>query len=331
MEGAPVCVSPMTNYAKKKVDIIGKVFGQLCAVVVTYNVGWKYRGHFESIISQVNKIFIIDNGSDQETVSLLIKLAKENPGRVQVIFNETNLGVAKAQNIGLSHALEQEFGWVLLLDHDSSAHLDMIYNMGRALDNYPEREQVGLIAPYIKEINVEREPRYIVPRHKLLFRKKRFGGSGVIDDVLCVMASGSLIRMDTIRKLGKFREEFFIDYIDSEFCMALISRGWKILAVRDAVLEHSLGNMRLHDFLGLEIITSNHSAERRYTIYRNRVYVWKKYLFTIPSYVVFDIAAASYDLLRILIFEKDARKKLAQAMRGALMGLVDTDWCNSRF
>jgi len=202
---------------------VNKYFGKICAIVVTYNIGSKYRGNFNSILPQVDRVFIIDNGSDQETVSLLKKLQEENSEKVKIVFNEKNTGLAKAQNICLSHALEEEFDWALLLDHDSWAHPDMIHNMGRALNNYPERERVGLIAPYLKEINVDRQPRYVVPRYKILFERKHFSGATrFMDDVLFVIASGSLIRMDVIRKLGKFREDFFIDYIDSEFCMALI-------------------------------------------------------------------------------------------------------------
>ena len=309
-----------------------KYFGKICAIVVTYNIGSKYRENFDSIIPQVDRIFIIDNGSDQETVSLLKKLHEENPERVRVVLNKKNLGLARAQNIGLSHALEEEFDWVLLLDHDSWAHLGMIHNMGRALNDYPERERVGLIAPYLKEINVDKQPRYIVPRYKILFERKHFSGATrFMDDVLFVIASGSLIRMDVIRKLGKFRKDFFIDYIDSEFCMTLIVNGWKILVVRDAILKHSLGNKHLHNFLSLEVVTSNHSPERRYTIYRNRVYLWKKYLVTVPAYIVFDITAAGYDLLRILLFEKNCRRKFTQAVKGGLMGLVGTSWCAKRF
>jgi len=308
-----------------------KHFGRICAIVVTYNIGSKYRENFNSILFQVDGVFIIDNGSDQKTVPLLKKLQEENPERVTIIFNEKNLGLAKSQNIGLSHALEEGFDWVLLLDHDSWAHPDMIHNMGQALTNYPEWERVGLIAPYLKEINVDRQPRYIVPRYKIPLERKYFGATRVMDDVLCVIASGSLIRMDVIRKLGKFREDFFIDYIDSEFCMELTVSGWIILAVRDAILKHALGNKHLHNFLSLEVVTSNHSPERRYTIYRNRVYLWKKYLFTVPAYIVFDIAAAGYDLLRILLFEKNRGKKFAQAVKGGLTGLVSTGWCAKRF
>lgn len=308
-----------------------KNFGKICAIVVTYNIGLKYRENFDNILPQVDRVFIIDNGSDQETVSLLKALQEENRDKVEIVLNEKNLGIARAQNIALSHALKEEFDWVLLLDHDSRAHPDMIEKMGHALTYYPERESIGLVAPYLKEMNVEKEPRYVVPRYKVLFERKYFNVDPIIDDAICVIASGSLIRMDVIRKLGKFREDFFIDYVDSEFCMALITHGWKLLVVRDAVLEHTLGDKKWHNFLGLRFVPTNHSPERRYTIYRNRVYLWKKYLLSVPSYIIFDITAAGYDLLRVLLFEKNRARKLIQAAKGGLSGLLSTDWCVERF
>lgn len=318
------------NGGIKYSNMTSKHFGTICAITVTYNIGSKYRENFDSAISQVDRIFIIDNGSDEETVSLLKTLQAENAEKIKIILNEKNVGLAGAQNIGLSHALKERFDWVLLLDHDSKALPDMIENMGRALSYHPEKEKIGLIAPYVKETNVEREPRYVVARYKILFERKHFGANPFMDDVLCVIASGSLIRMDVIRKLGKFREDFFIDYVDSEFCMTLITHGWKILSVRDAVLEHALGNKQLHNLLGLEFVTTNHPPERRHTIYRNRVYLWKKYLLRVPPYIIFDIAAASCDLLRMLLFERNRAKKLVQATKGGLTGLFSTSWCTER-
>jgi rhamnosyltransferase len=310
--------------------MVEKQLGKICAIIVSYNIGMRFRETFLSALPQVDKVFIVDNGSDQETTSLLKSLQNINPEKTRVIFNEKNLGLAKGQNIGLEYALGESFDWVLLLDHDSEAAPDMIDQMSRAFNNHPERDSIGLIAPYLKELNVEREPHYVVPRYKILFKRRRFGENPVMDDVLCVIASGSLIRLDVIRKLGKFREDFFIDYVDSEFCMSLITHGWKILVVRDAVLAHTLGEKQLHNLGGLKIITTNHSPERRYTIYRNRVYLWKKYLLGVPAYIVFDMAAAGFDLFRILVFEKNRPRKLAQAARGGLTGLFRTDWCIER-
>lgn len=310
--------------------MVEKHLGKICAIIVSYNIGMRFRETFLSVLPQVDKVFIVDNGSSQETTSLLKRLQEINPEKTRVIFNEKNLGLAKGQNIGLEYALAGSFDWVLLLDHDSEAHPDMIDHMARAFNNHSERESIGLIAPYLKELNVESEPHYVVPNYKILFKRRRFGENPVMDDVLCVIASGSLIRLDVVRKLGKFREDFFIDYVDSEFCMSLITHGWKILVVRDAILAHTLGEKQLHNLWGLKIIATNHSPERRYTIYRNRVYLWKKYLFGVPAYIVFDMAAAGLDLFRILVFEKNRARKLAQAARGGLTGLFRKDWCTER-
>ncbi len=180
--------------------------GNICAIIVKYNIGFQYRENFDSIIPQVHRVFIIDNGSDPETVSLLKTLKEENP-----------------------------------------------------------------------------------------------------------------------------EEDFFIDYVDSEFCMTLITHGWKILLVKNAVLEHTLGNKQSHNFLGLEFVASHHFPERRFTIYRNRVCLLKKYLFRVPSFVIYDIAAAGYDLLRILLFDKNRARKLIQIVKGGLTGLLNSYDCMERF
>jgi len=92
-------------------------FGSIAAVVVTYNIGSQIISNVKTILPHVNKIFIIDNGSNQTTIDHLKKLEKIN--NVKLILNTSNLGLAKAQNIGIKHALKENFKWVLLLDHDS--------------------------------------------------------------------------------------------------------------------------------------------------------------------------------------------------------------------
>ena len=310
--------------------MVEKHLGRICAIIVSYNIGRRFEKTFTSILPQVNKVFIVDNGSDQETISLVKRLQQEHPKKTKIVFNRENLGVARAQNIGLEYAMDEHFDWALLLDHDSQAHLDMIENMSRALKHHPEREAIGLIAAHVKDAAVEVEPLYTVPKHKIFFQRRSVGENQYMDGVLCVIASGSLIRTDVIRVLGKFREDFFIDYVDSEFCLRLITNGWKILLVRDAVLEHTLGEKQEHKFLGVSVITTNHSPERRYTIYRNRAYLWKKYLLRIPGYVLFDMTAAGYDLLRILLFEKNSMEKLTQAITGGITGLLKSNWLTER-
>ncbi len=299
-------------------------FGRICAVVVTYNIGSRYLENFLAVKDQVDKVIIVDNGSDTHTRDVIKKIEKENKDKVETIFYSTNYGLGKAQNAGIKKAISHGFQWVLLLDHDSRPEPDMVKNMASAWNTHPKKDKIAVIGPYISDVNTRQEPKYIVPSLGIWFTRKTFTGD-IIDDALAVIAAGSMIRTAVLVQEGYMREDFFIDYIDVEFSLRLISHGWKIMAVRNAVLNHEIGNKKVINIFGRKIITSNHSAERRYSIYKNRCYVWRKYILKAFPYIIYDILAANYDVLRVSLFEEEKGKKLLNMFKGALSSLKVKD------
>lgn len=290
-------------------------FGRICAVVVTYNIGECFRDCFFSLMGQVDHAIIIDNGSTDETPELLETLKSEHPHFFDILSNHAN-GLAKAQNMGISMAREQGFDWVLLLDHDSRLGDGMIDAMKQAYAQIAEPRRIGIMAPYIRDENAKTAPSYVTPWLGVFFRRAQFGNREILDNVINVIASGSLIPMHVFNEVGMMDEQFFIDYIDTDFCLRVIGKGYHIIAVRDAVLYHKLGERRAHRFLGLRIITTNHSPLRRYYIYRNKLKTLKRHLFHVPAYVTYDLSAVVYDLLRILMYEQDKTTKMQHILAG---------------
>jgi rhamnosyltransferase len=84
------------------------------------------------------------------------------------------------------------------------------------------------------------------------------------------MTSGSMMPSSIVRVLGAFDESLYMDYVDVEFCLRARHRGMMILQA-PAVLFHSLGRITNHRLFGRSFGTTNHSAERRYYITRNRL------------------------------------------------------------
>jgi len=136
-----------------------------------------------------------------------------------------------------------------------------------------------------------------------------------------LLASGSLIRANALLSVGEMRESFFIDYVDTDWCLRAVSSGWRLLVSHQAVLTHRLGAAQRHDVNRfVSILTKNHSADRRFTIFRNRLFMWREYWRRVPCFVSFDMIAACYDLLRIVLIEKNKGAKLRAALKGTLSG-----------
>ena len=47
---------------------------KICATIITYNCGESFINTFNSVYNQVNKIVIVDNGSEKTTIDLLKRL-----------------------------------------------------------------------------------------------------------------------------------------------------------------------------------------------------------------------------------------------------------------
>lgn len=290
------------------------------AIVVTYNIGKKYLKNFNSLINQVDKIIIIDNNSDENTKSILKKIELDNIEKVNIIYNDDNLGLAKAQNIGIAYAKKLQSSWILLLDNDSCLGKDMVKNMIKSYLDYKNKNIVAIISPLIVDKNSSKETKYICKEGIIGFKRKKIIEK-VTDTVLCTIASGSLIKLDIINEIGEFKEEYFIDSIDTEFCMRIICNKYKILVIRDAVLYHELGEKKDYEIMGIKITPTNHNALRRYYIYRNRIKMWKEYWRKIPKYIIYEILASFYQILLIIFLEADKKKKLKMIAKGICDGV----------
>ncbi|MCP1223396.1 glycosyltransferase family 2 protein [Sebaldella sp. S0638] len=290
---------------------------RILAIIVTYNPEKDFIKNYNSVKSQVENIIIIDNNSDNKIKLLLENLKNEN---VKVIFNEENIGIAAAQNIGIQEAVKNDFEWILLLDDDSYLEREMVEYLLKRYEIYTNKSKVAILAPNIQEKNLKHSMKYIV-KDKILFKKRGFENQSYLDNVLTVISSGSMINIEKIKKYGMMKEDYFIDFVDTEFCLRIVSNGEKILAVKDAVLMHEIGKKKEYSIAGIKVRTSNHNSQRLYYMYRNRILVWRKYFFKVFSYISYDIIYSNYQFLLILMFEKEKISKIKAVFKGIKDGL----------
>lgn len=299
---------------------------KLCAVCVTYNTGRRFLTSFDALRPQVGKIFIVDNSSDADTISVLQELEAANKGTVDIVFNKANLGIAVAQNMGICRAMEQQFEWVLLMDDDSVPADNMTKEMLRYYDEVSDKKDIGILVPNVIDVNTKKIQSHLFYINRYVFSKRCLKKNQRCKNVLVAMASGSLIRTELFKRIGLMREEFFIDYVDSDFCLRTIGHNRKIVAVGNAWLYHELGRRKRVGFGVLRVIPTNHPAIRRYYIYRNRLLMLRKYALAFPGYALHDLRNAVYDILKIIFFEEHRCRKLLSICRGIKDALCWNGW-----
>ena len=291
------------------------------AVVTTYNVDSAFSSRLHALLPQVPKIVIIDNSEEEASRAYLREIAADHNGQVVLIQNEMNEGLAAAQNKGIAYALHHEAEWVLLMDDDSTAALNMVDILLAAWDAHPAKETIAIVAPVPVDRHTNIRQPAIFRRGFWWFRRGQVSETEVRDDIGMAIASGSLIRADVLRELGGMREDYFIDYIDTEFSLRAIFAGYRVMMVGSACLYHSIGAKTEHSLFGRTFVTTNHTPIRRYTIYRNRVCMWRGYAGKVPGYIFYDMMASVYHMLRMLAFEQQKFTKLAAILKGVWHGL----------
>lgn len=274
-----------------------------------------------ALLAQVECVCIVDNGPAGEAPVLLTQAVEAFSGRVRLIRNAANIGLAAAQNQGIRHALEEGFDWVLLLDDDSLPEAHMVQHMLAAWQ--PVRNtHIGILAPRIVEQNITAPGRYPVPWGRLGVRRKTVKPGEQLLGAITVIASGSLIHREVFDAIGLMAEGFFIDYVDHEFCLRARTHGYEIMVVGDAALLHRQGNKSRHRLLGVHVVTPNYPPLRRYYIFRNRMFVLRRYGLRFPFLWPYEGMAYLWDAVRILLIETGAFPKLASAARGFLEGMT---------
>ena len=142
------------------------------------------------------------------------------------------------------------------------------------------------------------------------------------DTILFGIASGSFIPRHTLEEVGLMREEFWIDYIDYEFSFRVRERGYRIIGVGGARLNHRLGVKNQLKILGKVFSFQVHPAFRRYTIYRNRIAVIKEYSTLFPEFVFFEVLSIAKDLFKLFLLEDQKFNKLRAIFIGIIHGVM---------
>ncbi len=283
----------------------------VCTVLVTYQPSASLINNINRLIDQVGHIVLIDTGANLHLQDLIAPLG------THIHYQSCpDNNLAQAQNMGIAYARKNGFSFVLLMDDDSSPAEDMVAQMMAAYQTLDKRERIGLIAPAMVDVHSNRYTRYPVARFGIGFRNYYAQTTPVIRDTFSVIASGSLIPLHVLDAVGGMDESYVIDYIDKEFCLRLIRAGYEIVVVSAAQLHHSIGRAQDHQVLGARLTVMNHTPQRRYFIYRNRLRTIMRHGLHVPAFITYDVLAMGYDFVRIAGFESQRRAKFSAILRG---------------
>jgi rhamnosyltransferase len=278
------------------------------AVLVTYHPDNAVFENIVKLAEQVDELVIVDNGSPQEFWE---NFAKQYPQvKFGKITNPKNLGIATAFNLGARALLASKCNFVMTFDQDSVLPPDYVKQV---LEAYFEAKmlfgQIGIFATYYRDENSG----IVFPNH--------FKATGDFVIAESTISSGNLIPAATFLKIGFFRDDFFIDAVDTEFHLRAHDAGLPLVLTRKIVLSHYIGQQKITRLFGIEFPLTSHNYIRRYYMARNKTLNYKKFAITHSAWFRSELRMFLGDFLTMLIYEKDKLRKLHYTFKGIFDGI----------
>ena len=211
-----------------------------------------------------------------------------------------NIGLAKALNQLCEQAISEGYEWILTLDQDTIIPDGMI----ESFIPYTDEVKNAIICPSVYYEGWDKHQKT----------------HGEIEYVKGCMTSGSFTRLSAWKEVGGFRDDFFIDYVDNEFCMKLMIKDYRVLRVNSCEMIHRLGNSAP----GRKF--PSHTTQRLYYMARNNYVFIREYKEYLP--VMKERIKLSLLLWQELIHTDDRLEALKYVRRGiadAKKGIMGRD------
>jgi GT2 family glycosyltransferase len=250
----------------------------IATITVVYNGAAILPSQLNALRRQTRKldeIIVVNNASTDGSLSLL----KTDFPEVTVLNQQNNVGVGGGLSAGLDYAVYQRnHAWIWLFDQDSLPAdncLEHLFEGLRFVEG--DTEDVAILAPVCVNQTVQLGYSASVWRHGL--RKPPVGSKHhQISFVDSVISSGTLVRREAVKDVGLPRSDFFMDFVDHEYCLRLRRHGYRIAVVAASQMEHAIGEPRRVSIFGSEKAWASHLPWREYYMTRNEVFtIWKYY------------------------------------------------------
>src|SRR3990167_2013303 len=224
----------------------------LSIVIVNWNARDYLRKCLESIYGNSEalalEIFVVDNGSSDGSAEML----REKFPNVMLIENKGNPGFGAANNQALKVCASD---LVLMLNPDTEVSAGALASMANFLRQNAKAGAVGaklLNADKTIQLTCARNfPTILSEFFWLTTLVRRFPGNRIIGGYLmsywdhndkrevdCLSGACIMARLEVLRKLGYFDEDYFIYGEDVDLCYRIKKAGWQIWYLPEAEITH---------------------------------------------------------------------------------------------
>ena len=226
----------------------------------------------DAACAQCQRVCVVVNGADPATEKWLND--RQRRGSIhKLILAPRNHGLGWAHNRGVEDARASGMSHVLLLDQDSVLDADGVSRLlGAERDLGRRGVRPGAVAAEFRDSRTAVSYSFL-QWTGLRFRKVRRPERDLLP-VDHAISSGSLIPLTVLETVGGLREDFFIDYVDVEWCHRARHAGYPVYGLTMPLVDHQLGHGVRRLPCGIALLPL-HPAWRVYYIFRNALLLYR--------------------------------------------------------
>jgi rhamnosyltransferase len=211
---------------------------RVAAIYTTYYPDDEFRQRIRHVVKRCALTVVVDNTPGGHA------FATGQTDGLTLLQDGRNKGLGTALNIGLDEALRHGCDSVVLFDQDSSPEPNFITELFAGL------AAVGSCAIVGPMLIDDAEKSAATDVSGPIATSPVVSGAPIFDDVTCIATSGMCFRLDGLTSQDRFTDDFFLDFVDFDWCWRLRAKGWRIFRLRSLPMPHRLGLAQRH-FLGL--------------------------------------------------------------------------------
>jgi len=181
-------------------------------------------------------VVVVDNGSTNDSIA---RIRAAHPA-IPLLESGRNLGFAGGNNIGIRYALARDAEYVWLLNNDTEPAADALTALvGKAIAG-PRIGAVASVCYYADSPSTVQV--WAGTRVNLWIGYARNSTVPHPDDWFHALYGASiLLRSEALREAGLLDEGFFHYMEETELCLRLVKKGWRLAAAPDSKILHKVG------------------------------------------------------------------------------------------
>ncbi len=215
----------------------------ILVVILNFN-GWQETlTCVDAVLKQTYEnfhIYLIDNGSKDESLKKLTQY--DNHDKITFLKNPVNDGFAGGVNIGIRHAIENDYEYIALLNNDAIITEDWLKILLKTSQTVGSAATTGLLLSGDGEKIESTGDSYSA--WGLPFPRQRDEPIKDADDSMFVFggtAGATLYTTDLFRDIGLFDETFFAYFEDTDISFRAQLAGHKAYYEKSAIAYHDHG------------------------------------------------------------------------------------------